>query len=256
MKKSFLNHEKPLYTVMIQRETPEEAIDIIQRGTKLGADAFGLQTCKLLPEHRNLKTYKRIFDAAPDKPFYITNYRHCSNDGKSDDELGTDMVSFIKAGGTLVDIMGDLYDRHPEELTDNPEAIQKQMQLIEEIHQAGGEVLMSSHVLKFTPAERVLEIAREHVRRGADIVKIVTGAEDMTQQIENLRIVDLLKKELKVPFLYLSGGECKILRRIGGMLGCGLYLCVLEHDGTTTPTQPIFEHLKAIHENFIDEGGE
>jgi hypothetical protein len=32
----------------------------------------------------------------------------------------------------------------------------------------------------------------------------------MEQQIENLRITDLLKRELEVPFLFLSGGECSL----------------------------------------------
>ena len=75
-------------------------------------------------------------------------------------------------------------------------AIKKQMELIDKLHKCGAEVLMSSHVLKFTPAERVLEIAREHERRGADICKIVTGAENTEQQIENLRIINLLKENL------------------------------------------------------------
>ena len=63
------------------------------------------------------------------------------------------------------------------------------MKLIDDLHERGAEVLMSSHILKYTPAERVLEIALEHQRRGADICKIVTGAETMEQQIENLKII-------------------------------------------------------------------
>lgn len=50
----------------------------------------------------------------------------------------------------------------------------------------------------------------EHKRRGADISKIVTAAENMEQQIENLRITNLLKQELGIPFLFLSGGESTI----------------------------------------------
>ena len=109
---------------------------------------------------------------------------------------------------------------------------------------------MSSHILKFTPAERVLEVALEHQRRGADISKIVTGAETMAQQMENLRIVNLLKENLKIPFLFLSSGECHILRRIGGELGCCMYLCVYEHDKFATNTQPLLKHVKAIRENM------
>ena len=58
-------------------------------------------------------------------------------------------------------------------------------------------------VLHFLPADEVLEIALSQQERGADIVKIVTGASSMDEQLENLRITHLLKKELKVPFLFL-----------------------------------------------------
>ena len=107
---------------------------------------------------------------------------------------------------------------------------------------------MSSHVFKFTPAERVLEIALEHQRRGADICKIVTGAENTEQQIENLRIINLLKENLKIPFLFLSGGECRILRRIGGSLGCCMYLCVHEYDELATKSQPLLRDMKILRE--------
>ena len=78
----------------------------------------------------------------------------------------------LDCGATLCDVMGDIFCKHPEELTDNDEAIQKQMKLIEKLHSLGAEVLMSSHLYKFAPAERVLEIALEQKRRGADIIKI------------------------------------------------------------------------------------
>jgi 3-dehydroquinate dehydratase len=94
-------------------------------------------------------------------------------------------------------------------------------------------------VFKFTPAERVLEIALEHQKRGADICKIVVGASNMAEQIENLRIINLLKENLNIPFLFLSVGECGIMRRIGGELGCCMYLCVHEYDELATKTQPL-----------------
>ena len=150
------------------------------------------------------------------KPVYVTNYRIFENEGKTDEELADELVGLAEGGATLCDVMGDYYDRQPEEITMDETAIKKQMELIEKLHKKGVEVLMSSHVLKFIPAERVLEIAKEHERRGADICKIVTGADTMEEQIENLRIVNLLKENLNIPFLFLSSGECQILRRIGG----------------------------------------
>ena len=131
------------------------------------------------------------------------------------------------------------------------DAIDKQMRLIDQIHNMGKEVLMSSHVLKFTPAETVLEIAYEQKKRGADIVKIVTAANSDEEQMENLRITTLLKKELDIPFLFLSGGtHSKIHRMIGPQLGCISYLAVREHDERAVPTQPTIIAAKAVRDNF------
>ena len=109
---------------------------------------------------------------------------------------------------------------------------------------------MSSHVYKYTPAERVLEIALEHQRRGADICKIVTGAETMEEQLENLKIINMLKEKLDIPFLFLCCGECKILRRISGEIGNCMYLCVPEYDALATPAQPLLHNIKAIRDNM------
>ena len=156
------------------------------------------------------------------------------------------MLEVADLGADLCDIMGDCFDKQPDELAVDEAAINKQIELINKIHGKGSKVLMSSHVMKYTPAERVLEIALEHQRRGADISKIVVGADNREQEIENLRIINLLKEKLDIPFLFLSGGECRILRRIGGEIGSCMYLCVYEHDSFSTLTQPLLSDVKLI----------
>ena len=233
---------------MVQADNPDRIKELIDLARPEGAEAFGMQFCQLKVEYRNEKTYRELF-AYTDLPIYVTNYRnHFSNIGKSDDVLAAELVELAECGATLCDVMGDYFDACEGELTMNKDAIKKQIRLIDELHGRGAEVLMSSHVLKFTPAERVLEIAREHERRGADICKIVTGAENTEQQIENLRIINLLKENLKIPFLFLAGGECRILRRIGGSLGCCMYLCVHEYDELATKSQPLLSDIRVIRE--------
>jgi 3-dehydroquinate dehydratase len=231
---------------MLQCETPEVAIGRIRNANMLGAEAYGLQVESLRQEYQNSNIYKRIFAEGKGRPFYVTNYRSVNNSGKSDEELAEGLLMLAESGATLCDVMGDMFCKHPFELTDNADAIQKQMQLIEKLHGKGAEVLMSSHVLKFTPAEQVLEMALEQKRRGADVIKIVTAAETMEQQIENLRITDLLKRELRAPFLFLSGGECSLHRRLGIKLGCCMALCVYEHDALSTPAQPLLSVMKTV----------
>ena len=249
MKKTFLNNEKPILTTMVQADNPDRIKELIDKSLPEGAEAFGMQFCRLLPEYRNEETYRELFKYT-DKPVYVTNYRWGVNEEKTDDEIGEELVFLAECGATLCDVMGDYYDRQPGELTMDEDAVKKQMALIDRIHKAGAEVLMSSHVLKFTSAEDVLRIALEHQRRGADICKIVTNAETMEEQIENLRIINMLKEKLDIPFLFLCGGECHILRRIGGEIGCSMYLCVHEYDKLATSTQPLLKNAKAIRDNM------
>lgn len=235
---------------MLQCQDPNVAIGRIRNANHLGADAYGLQVESLAVEHQNEETFRRLFTAMKDRPCYVTNYRGRQNEGKDDDALAQGLLDLVDYGATLCDVMGDLFCRHEQELTEDTAAIQKQMALIDRIHEKGGEVLMSSHILKFTPAERVLEVALEQKRRGADIIKIVTRADTMEEQIENLRITDLLKRELGAPFLYLSGGVCDLHRRLGISLGCCMSLCVYEHDAFSTAAQPLLSVMKKVRDEI------
>ena len=235
---------------MVQADNPDRVEELIDASRPEGAEAFGMQLCRMKAEYRTRETYERLFRYASPLPVYVTNYRVAENTGKSDDELAEELLELAECGATLCDVMGDYFDPCVGELTMNDEAIEKQKRLIEALHARGAEVLMSSHIKKFTPAERVLEVAREHERRGADICKIVTGASTMAEQIENLRIIDLLKQNLSIPFLFLAGGESRILRRVGGEIGSCMYLCVHEYDQLATKVQPLTRDVKAIRDHL------
>ena len=250
MKRSFFENDKALLTVMVQADNSDRIKELIDKSIPDGAEAFGMQFEQMKSEYRTKEVYKDLFAYTKDRPVYVTNYRHASNEGKTDDMLASELVELADCGADLCDVMGDIFDRQPDEVAVDKTAIEKQKELIREIHDKGAKVLMSSHVLKYIPAERVLEIALEHQSRGADICKIVTGADTMEQQIENLRIINMLKENLKIPFLFLCGGECRILRRIGGEIGCCMYLCVHEYDALATPHQPLLKDVKIIRDTM------
>ena len=67
----------------------------------------------------------------------------------------------------------DMFCPSKDEIALDEAAVEKQKALIDRIHSAGGEVLMSSHTFKSTTLEQNLMIAREQAARGADIIKIV-----------------------------------------------------------------------------------
>ena len=251
--KSLLN-EKPLLTVMIQTPEAEAAMATMRKAISSGAEAFGLQTCRLKPEYRNETTYRHIFSAAEGRPVYVTSYRAGYQKEFSDDVLANEMLTLARSGASLVDVMGDLFDRHPEELTVNPTAVDRQKKLIDQIHEAGSQVLMSSHLYHFAPADRVLEIALAQQERGVDVVKIVTGADCLEQQLENMKITAMLKQELNTPFLFLSAGQSRLHRLVGPALGSCMYLCVYEHDELSTKAQPLLAHAKAARDTIMFEG--
>jgi len=195
--KSFLGREEPLLTVMAQADNPDRIEELMKRSIPEGAEAFGMQFCRMKPEYRTEETYRRLFVHTEGRPTYVTNYRHAYNKEKSDDIIADELVTLAKCGAALCDVMADMFDRQKGEFTTDSFAVNKQTELIDRLHQSGAQVLMSSHVLEFTPAERVVEIALEQERRGADICKIVTGAKNMSEQAENLRIITLLKENNK-----------------------------------------------------------
>ena len=247
MEKSFLNREQAMLTVMVQAGDPDRVKELMNLSTPLGAEGFGVQLERMKPEYKKQEIYKELIDHT-DLPVYVTNYRTYENEGRTDEDLAEELLKIADHGKILCDVMGDYFDPQPGELTVDPAAVEKQKQLIAQLHKKGAEVLMSSHVFTYTPAERVLEIALAHQERGADIAKIVTGAETMEQQLENLKIIQLLKEKLNIPFLFLCVGECGLLRRIGGQLGCCMYLCVYEHDDYATPAQPLLTDVKVLRE--------
>ena len=93
--KSLLN-EKPLLTVMIQTPEAEAAMDTMRKAISSGAEAFGLQTCRLKPEYCNEDTYRRIFSAAEGRPVYVTSYRAGYQKEQSDDALAEKMLLIRK----------------------------------------------------------------------------------------------------------------------------------------------------------------
>jgi 3-dehydroquinate dehydratase len=240
----------PLLTVMIQSPDPDRAIATVRKAIPAGAEAFAIQADKLKREHQNPEAYKRIFQAMQGFSIYATYYRNGENTGKTDEELASGLIDLARSGASLVDVMADYFDPSPDELSMDPGAIQRQKDLIGKVHACGAKVLMSSHACRFLPAERVLAMALAQQSRGADYVKIVTGAQTVEEEVENLRITHLLHEHLAVPFLFLSSGRCKLHRRIGPLLGCSMYLCVYEHDALSTSAQPVLSYIKAVRDHF------
>ncbi len=253
MKPTFLTYQKPLLCAMIQATTAEEAICQIVNASYDGAEAFGVQLECLRREDRTLETLKKIFSYCENKPIYMTSYRYSNSTGYTDDDCAQLLLLGLEAGGTLCDIMGDMFCKAQYELTYDQEAVRKQKELAAKIHAMGGEVLFSSHVGTFLSEEEIMKIAFAQQDRGADVVKIVTHAQTHEQLMTDINICDRLNRELKSKFLFLANGpHCKLLRQMGAALGCCMYLTVQHYMPVSSKEQPQLRATKALRDAMFN----
>ena len=146
MKPTFLTYTKPLLTAMVLEKTPDAAIDVVMNAHYDGAEAFCFQMECLEREYHTYDHLARMFEACMGKPIYITSYRGGFNKGKTDEECVNFLLTGLKAGATLCDVMGDLYDPSPYQMSWNNDAAKRQAELIERIHALGGEVIFACKV--------------------------------------------------------------------------------------------------------------
>ena len=242
----FVTLDRPILTAMVQAKSIERTKKLIRLGLDGGADAFGIQLERLKTEERTPEKLRELFACTEGKPVYVTCYRSCENEQKSDDKLAEELIAAAECGGALIDVMGDMFDKTPGELTYDAAAVEKQKKLISRIHELGADVLISSHVLKFTPESEVLAMAREQHSRGADFAKIVTAADTVSELCENFKISAELAK-LPYMSLFLCGGAQSYRhRRAAPFMSNSMFLCVPERDELATAVQPLLSEAKML----------
>jgi 3-dehydroquinate dehydratase type I len=157
----------------------------------------------------------------------------------------------VESGASMCDIMSDIFDPSPRQLTKKQRAIDKQKKLIDQIHSMGAEVLMSSHTGDFLTAEETIEHAKAMENRGADMIKIVVKGTSEAEMQEAFQITSLLKKELKVPFLHICAGQYgKIHRAMAPLFGSALVLCVQSYTAGSYHEQVLLRAIKAVYDNL------
>ena len=245
----FLTGERPVLTAMLRARSTEALIEEVKLALDEGCEAFGFQIEALPPEYKKPSEFRKVIAAMGDKPAYVTNYRRCNNQKElTDERLAEQLLELLDCGAVLIDVFGDIFDPTPGEITWNEAAAERQTRLIEEIHRRGGEVLMSSHVLRFAPTDEVTAIANAHKARGADISKIVTNADNDAELAENFSITMKLKRELGIPSLFLcNGSDWKRHRLYAPPLGSCMFLCV-PGEPSANNNQPPLKKARAVLE--------
>jgi 3-dehydroquinate dehydratase len=231
-------------------QTPAELIAKARNAEFDGAQGIAMSLADLKLEFRNLDSLKSIIDAI-DLPYMFFFYRE-DKWAESDDDTRQELLLIAaQAGASMIDVMGDLYDPSPMELTHNPTAIEKQKRLIGKIHATGSQVVISSHMSCARTTEQVIEHLREVESRGADVVKIVTTVNTQEELTEAFGTTMALKRELKTPFIHLCNGKFSRPHRfLGPALGTSILFAVSHYDPKYGFAQPTIRSMKTVLDNL------
>jgi len=268
---------RPMIVVMVSEPTVDEAIKVIKRSEFDGAQAFiinlmGDGNLGLRKEFLNPKDLGKMFRST-DKPCMVCYYRW-DYSGKvveeNDEERMGILLEAVKAGASIVDMQGDLFDEtpgpaffseeakeysiikgnRPREFTMDPVAIEKQKEFIKAVHKAGGQVQYSCHTRVHLTPQQAVEMGKELESRGPDAVKLVSVDLNWDDVVDTLQATVDLKKHMKVPYLMMSHGEHSVfVRYFAPLLGSMLCFCQQDFPVNGFYLQPILKNVKAIYDN-------
>lgn len=222
MKRTFLNHDKPLVTAMIENTTLAGCLSDMRIGLYEGADAYAVNFALLDPECGEPENLKKILHCTS-LPIMLFAYREYNLADADDDARAAVQLKAAELGATGCDVMGDLFSPDEMQLTRDPAAIRKQKELIDRLHGLGAEVIMSSHTkVPVTPAYALEHLSRM-AERGADIAKLVAYANTPEEFVQAVETTRLLKEKLPVPFIYLCSGKYGPMHRyVSAALGSAI----------------------------------
>jgi len=251
MKHSFFNRQDTAVALLCAPESITEAVGLARAAEMDGADAIAVELQKMPLEERTEEKFRSLI-CCTQLPYMFIDYRKDRFLGEDDEARQKYLLLAAKCGAEVIDVMGDLYDPSPLELTHDPAAIKKQKALISRIHKLGAKVIMSSHMTSTErSAKEVLEHLREQSSRGADILKIVVGINTEKALIEGVRTLLLLRKELDKPFVFLGSGQYgRFIRYVGPQLGVAIEFAVHDYPANQTYNQPTIRSFKGVMENF------
>lgn len=252
---SFLALPRPVITCILGEKTVNEAVATIKNGEFKGAPAFAIHLEFLEKQDLTDDNFRRIAGCTH-RPVMFLHYR---GDGRFTDEERVELLTrAVTCGAAAVDFTADTFDPSPMEFTTDAQAIDRQRRAIDRVHELGGEVVMSSHIVdQARTCEQVVEQMKAVEARGVDYAKIVTMANTEEEFLEAVRTTMALRREMKKPFIHLCGGQFGLpMRYLCPSLGNALTFCVEKYSATFTTGQPPLENMQTILKNYnwhIDE---
>jgi len=216
-------------------------------------------------EQTDVETLRKIIATTP-LPVLALNYNQTldwKDAGLTEEERVDSMLRALEAGAAGIDMQGYTFHRpskfgfcgedrysftkgNPKEVVTDPAVIEQQCQLIQRVHHAGKEVLLSCHPGIPMDRQQVVELALFLEQRRPDIIKIVTAAHTQDDLLESFKAMQLLKQEVKTPVSYHANGRAGSLSRlINPLLGGHIVFCVDRFNPGSTMEQLDLKTAKA-----------
>jgi 3-dehydroquinate dehydratase len=245
-------YRRPKTLTIAHDRTIEGCIGTFRNAEYEGTDAFGVMINTLDLGERSEDKLRSLFNYAGDKPVLAMNYRDQRPDLPpiTDEEIVESLITSVRAGADMVDLMGDLFDPNPIELTRDPAAIDKQKALVDRIQGMGAKVLASSHTWKFMTTEETVEHFHALKSIGADMVKIAMCANSDEEADSVFHTTISLRSALDIPYIYICMGQYgKRHRMMAPMLGAEYALCVQQYTADSHREQVLLRSARAVYSN-------
>ncbi len=263
MRGSLANLPAPVLAGVVRERTRRAAVAEMKNCLYDGAGMIDLHLSCL--EDTELETLKTIINSTklPVLALHYNKTYDWQDAGYTEEERVETFIKAIEAGAAGIDMQGYTFHRpskdgfcgedrysftkgNPKEIVTDQEIIAKQCALIEKVHAAGGEVLLSCHPGIPMTARQVVDLALFLEERHPDIIKIVTAATNEEELLESFKAMHLLKKEVKTPVSYHANGKAGALSRIiNPVLGGHIVFCVDHFNEGSTMEQLDLKTAKA-----------
>lgn len=250
MRHQFFGKRRPVIAGIMAGQTPSELIAEAKNAESEGAHAVAIDLADYRPEFRNTESFSGIVGAV-DLPFMFFFYRQDKWKESDDEQRQEVLLSAAEAGAAMIDVMGDLYDPSPMEITRSQAAVDKQRRLIDQVHAQGAQVVISSHIQGPRTTDQVVEHMLEFERRGADVVKVVTVVNTQEELAEAIRTTMVLNRTLSTPFIHLCNGRFgRPHRFLSPILGGSIHFAVVRYEPRYLMGQPTIKALRAVLDNI------
>lgn len=273
MRLSFAKHPAPMLIGVVREKTVRDAIAAIRNCEIHGATGIDLHLSCLEEKFQTVSALKTIVDACT-LPILTLNYSQTYDwePIETDEETRVALLlRSIEAGAAALDMQGYTFDlpskngfrpefeslgysftqNNPNEIVVDPVIIEKQMDLIERVHHAGAEVLLSTHPGIYMPHDHVVELALFLEQRKPDVIKIITACTNEDQLAESFRTMVTLKKELHTPVhFHCSGKAGRLSRIINPILGGYLCFCSDTYTASSNFEQLHLQTARTVLDNI------